>query len=69
MGFEKDLIIFIIKRICLINGMYFYIEFFMICNVLVNVIYIFLIEKEGDVNFNGNNMKIFWCNNAYIFCK
>lgn len=44
MGFEIDLIIFIIKRICLINGMYFYIEFFMICNVLVNVIYIFLIE-------------------------
>lgn len=59
MGFETDLIISTIKRIRLTNGMYPYTEFFTICNVLVNAIYILLTEKEGDANFNGNNMKIF----------
>lgn len=59
MGFEKDLIISTITRIRLTNGMYPYTEFFTICNVLVNAIYILLTEKEGDANFNGNNMKIF----------
>lgn len=59
MGFEKDLIISTIKRIRLTNGMYPYTDFFTICNVLVNAIYILLTDILSDANFNGFNMKIF----------
>lgn len=53
MGFEKDLIISTIKRIRLTNGMYPYTEFFTICNVLVNAIYILLTDILSDANFNN----------------